>query len=46
MVTLGFAYVFLKERIIAFHWFAVSVVIVGITVCTGAAGLIMDYLGS
>jgi drug/metabolite transporter (DMT)-like permease len=46
MVTLGFAYVFLKERIIAFHWFAVSVVIAGIVVCTGTVGLIMDYLGS
>jgi hypothetical protein len=46
MVTLGFAYVFLKERIIAFHWLAVSVVITGIVVCTGTVELIMDYLGS
>ena len=46
MVTLGFAYVLLKERIIAFHWFAVSVVIAGIVVCTGTVELIMDYLGS
>jgi drug/metabolite transporter (DMT)-like permease len=46
MVTLGFAYVFLKERVIAFHWFAVSVVMAGIMVCTGTVDLIMDYLGS
>ncbi len=45
MVTLGFAYIFLKERIIAFHWSAVAVVMTGIMVCTGTVDLIMGYLG-
>lgn len=35
MVTLGFAYVFLKERITRFHWIAVFVVMTGITLCSG-----------
>jgi drug/metabolite transporter (DMT)-like permease len=46
MVTLGFAYVFLKERIIAFHWFSVAVVMTGIVVCTGTVGMALDYFGS
>ena len=36
MVTLGFAAVFLRERIIKFHWCAVAVVISGIMICTGS----------
>jgi len=44
MVTLAFAYVFLRERIIRFHWFSVAVVMTGIMVCTGTADLIMGYL--
>lgn len=36
MVTLAFAYIVLKEKIIAFHWGAIAVVIGGIMLCTGA----------
>lgn len=36
MVTLAFAYIVLKEKIIAFHWVSIAVVIGGIIVCTGA----------
>jgi drug/metabolite transporter (DMT)-like permease len=35
MVTLTFAYIFLKERIIAFHWCAIAVVLGGIVACSG-----------
>jgi drug/metabolite transporter (DMT)-like permease len=36
MVTLWFAYIFLKERVIAFHWLSIAIVIFGIVLCTGA----------
>jgi drug/metabolite transporter (DMT)-like permease len=45
-VTLGFAYVFLKERIIAFHWLSVAVVMTGLMVCTGTVDMALDYFGS
>ena len=44
MVTLGFAYIFLKERIIAFHKVSVAIVITGIMVCTGTADLMLGYV--
>lgn len=44
MVTLGFAYIFLKERIILFHWFAIAVVIGGIMACTGAVQTVIDMI--
>jgi len=44
MVTLGFAYIFLKEKIIAFHWFAIAVVIGGIMICTGAVQTVIDLI--
>lgn len=36
MVTLGFAYIFLKERIISFHWMAIGFVMLGIMLSTGS----------
>lgn len=44
MVTLGFAYIILKERIIPFHWFAIAVVIGGIMACTGAVQTVLDMI--
>ena len=41
MITLGFAYIFLKERIIAFHWMAIAIIMSGIMLCTGMVGLMM-----
>jgi drug/metabolite transporter (DMT)-like permease len=42
MVTLGFAYIFLKERIIPFHWFSVGIVMAGIMLCTGSVETIIS----
>jgi drug/metabolite transporter (DMT)-like permease len=45
VVTLAFAYILLKERIISFHWFAIAVVIGGIMACTGTIQTVIDMIG-
>ena len=44
MVTLAFAFIVLKEKIIKFHLFAIAVVIAGIMTCTGAVQTVIDMI--
>ncbi|MCH7534510.1 MAG: hypothetical protein IH948_01970, partial [Bacteroidetes bacterium] len=44
MVTLAFAFVVLKEKIIALHWGAIAFVISGIMLCTGAVEIVWNFM--